>query len=342
MLGDDTVMFEVEGERGEARQRAQRDAHTNDAAQPTHPWQEAVQANVATTLADLPTLANLTLSPSFPPTRAFVFANGTLVVWSADADAIQTVLSSVRPFARLPVPQAWTESEQMAVRWDLDSMSSPLDDAGDGDAESNASASPPATDDAALDAVMDRAAAARASPAARVVGETLVFNAHASDAAILAGQLAFSHALARSAKVSYFEERVDRMSEQLKEVPDELIRPSGYASKRTSTALHMREIMAVRSTIHLHANLLEIPDVCWEDPQLERYYEALAAHLDLDSRVAHLNRRLDFSHDLVDLLRTELQHEYSIRLEKLIIILIAIEVGIAILPMLGASLPGHP
>ena len=332
MLGDDTVMFELEGEREKERVKAERDEVPSTE---TKPWQE-----VTADVADLSSLSSLTLSPSFPPTRAFVFANGTLVVWSAEADAMSTVLSTVRPFGRLPVPQAWTESEQMAVRWDLESGSSGAADAeADDGVETNAST--PTTDDPALDAVMDTAAAARASPAARVVGETLVFDAHASDAAILAGQLAFSHALARSAKVSYFEERVDRMSEQLKEVPDELIRPSGYASKRNSTALHMREIMAVRSTIHLHANLLEIPDVCWEDPQLERYYEALAGHLDLDSRVAHLNRRLDFSHDLVDLLRTELQHEYSIRLEKLIIILIAIEVGIAIVPMFGIGLPGH-
>lgn len=61
--------------------------------------------------------------------------------------------------------------------------------------------------------------------------------------------------------------------------------------------------------------------------KLEQAYECVVNELEIRGRVERVNKRLDYTNQLVEVLRTQLQESYSHRLEWMIIILITVEIG---------------
>jgi uncharacterized Rmd1/YagE family protein len=82
----------------------------------------------------------------------------------------------------------------------------------------------------------------------------------------------------------------------------------------------------LRADINLYSELLEIPDIFWDEHHLEINYKKIAKHLVIESRTSIVNKKIDYSDQLNKALRQQLAEDYNIRLEWLIIILIAIEV----------------
>lgn len=64
----------------------------------------------------------------------------------------------------------------------------------------------------------------------------------------------------------------------------------------------------------------------WEEPWLEELYHKMSRELDLSSRIRTLNRKLDYAHQVVEVLRDDISEKHHTRLEVIIIGLIAIEV----------------
>jgi uncharacterized Rmd1/YagE family protein len=64
----------------------------------------------------------------------------------------------------------------------------------------------------------------------------------------------------------------------------------------------------------------------WEEPWLEELYHKMSRELDLSSRIRTLNRKLDYAHQVVEVLRNDISEKHHTRLEIIIIGLIAIEV----------------
>ena len=64
----------------------------------------------------------------------------------------------------------------------------------------------------------------------------------------------------------------------------------------------------------------------WEEPWLEELYHKMSRELDLSSRIRTLNRKLDYAHQVVEVLRDDISEKHHTRLEIIIIGLIAIEV----------------
>eukprot|EP00960_Hanusia_phi_P035484 751736-Hanusia_phi.AAC.5 len=108
----------------------------------------------------------------------------------------------------------------------------------------------------------------------------------------------------------------------------------------------MGQLLSLRGLINLHLPLSETPEVSppplpptlfvipadqeqayWEEPWLEDLYSKISRELDLTGRIRTLNRKLDYAHQVVEVLRTELSERHSTRLEKIIIFLISIEVA---------------
>jgi uncharacterized Rmd1/YagE family protein len=86
------------------------------------------------------------------------------------------------------------------------------------------------------------------------------------------------------------------------------------------------ELLKIRADINLYSELLEIPDIFWDEHYLEQDYRQIAKHLVIESRTATVNKKIDYSDQLNQALRTQLAEDYSIRLEWLIILLITVEV----------------
>jgi len=73
----------------------------------------------------------------------------------------------------------------------------------------------------------------------------------------------------------------------------------------------------------------EKPDVLWERPDLERFYAKLEDEYELKERADLLTRKLTVITDTAKALADIIDTERSVRLEQIIVVLIALEIVIA-------------
>jgi len=94
----------------------------------------------------------------------------------------------------------------------------------------------------------------------------------------------------------------------------------------------------LRYELNSEAGFVDAPDLLWEHALAERLYDQVLTHHDTRRRTAALNERLSYSLDYLHSLSEHVRHGYSVRLERIIIILIFFElcVGLAsLLPGMG-------
>ena len=83
--------------------------------------------------------------------------------------------------------------------------------------------------------------------------------------------------------------------------------------------------------LNLNSDLLDTPDMYWSAPQLEELYGRISRVFDNRSRVAVLNKKLDYASELANVLSSYLNEQHSFKLEWGIIVLITVEVASDIL-----------
>lgn len=144
-------------------------------------------------------------------------------------------------------------------------------------------------------------------------------------------KLVLSHGIAQSVKLGTFENSIQATFNQSKNIPEDLASKGKISLSKNVIRKKMGELFLARSSINLHADVLDIPEFFWEYPELESLYMMMAKYLDLETRVDVLNHRLDVVHELFQMLGSELNHQHSSRLEWTIIWLIIIEVVLTLL-----------
>jgi uncharacterized Rmd1/YagE family protein len=144
-------------------------------------------------------------------------------------------------------------------------------------------------------------------------------------------KLSISHGLAQSVKLTIFEELIQKTIDNTKQLPIDLARKGKIKLSRKEISKKMGEIFIERNFINLHSEILDTPEFFWDYPELEPYYRRTAHYLDVNKRVDALNKRLNVVHELVEILSSELNHQYSSRLEITIVLLILIDVTITLL-----------
>lgn len=144
-------------------------------------------------------------------------------------------------------------------------------------------------------------------------------------------KMAVSHGIAQSVELSYFETAIQRSFESTRKIPGDLVKYGKIPLSRKEIRKKMAEIFQERSSINLHADVLDLPEFFWEHPELEPTYQMVANYLDIRARVEVLNHRLDIMHELYGVLGSELNHQHSTRLEMTIVLLIVVEVFLTLL-----------
>ncbi|DAZ97699.1 TPA: hypothetical protein N0F65_009598 [Lagenidium giganteum] len=177
-------------------------------------------------------------------------------------------------------------------------------------------------------------------PVARIEAEDMEFGYGdksyiANDAIYLsstevAEKLAVSFALAQSAKLDIFEERVDDRIRNTKHIPFNLSTTGSiqYSQKDISKLIGM--LFMELADVNLHSDILDEPEFFWEDDKYEPLYKRMLKYLDVANRVKILNKRLDILRELVDVLNQELTRKHGTKLEWIIIWLLVAEIFIAV------------
>ncbi|KAJ1977356.1 hypothetical protein H4R35_002333 [Dimargaris xerosporica] len=143
----------------------------------------------------------------------------------------------------------------------------------------------------------------------------------------LLAKLAFSHGVARSAKLAVLEGLLDRYLNSTANIPRILQRGHKIPWSRSQVLQQLGQLLSFRSMLNLHSeSFLDTPEYYWSKPQLEAYYDAISRNLDIGTRTRILNTKLDYANELAGVLREQLSETHSLNLEWCIIILITVEV----------------
>ncbi|KAI0425587.1 hypothetical protein F5Y09DRAFT_321424 [Xylaria sp. FL1042] len=141
-------------------------------------------------------------------------------------------------------------------------------------------------------------------------------------------KIAFSSGLARSPKLAVLETNLEYLLQESKATLNVLAAGSQHKLKRASVLKMTGQLLNLRSQLNHYSDITEeLPDMFWESESiLEEYYNQIGAALSVRRRIEILNKRIDYAHENVSVLREMISEKYGHRLEWIIIALITVEV----------------
>lgn len=143
-------------------------------------------------------------------------------------------------------------------------------------------------------------------------------------------KLSIAFAMAQCVKLNIFEERVDREIEKTRDLPESLAKTGSIGLTRTEMAKKIGKLFIERNNINLHADILDDPEFFWKQDKYKYVYEKLYKYLELNKRVALLNKRLVIMKELFDMISSQLETTHTEKLELIVIYLIVVEVVVSV------------
>ncbi|KAL4924294.1 RMD1 family protein [Aspergillus undulatus] len=148
-------------------------------------------------------------------------------------------------------------------------------------------------------------------------------------------KVAFSSGLARSTKLALLEALLSNYFESTRTIPTLLSQGSRLPYTRDFILRKTGQLLSVRAQLNLYSELTDsLPDIFWDSRHelgLEGYYEQVGRALDVGIRIKLLNEKMDYAQEIASVLRERLSETHGLRLEWIIILLIAVEVGFEVL-----------
>jgi uncharacterized Rmd1/YagE family protein len=140
-----------------------------------------------------------------------------------------------------------------------------------------------------------------------------------------------SNAMSLSVKLAIWEASLGQYIDSIEYVVEDLKCGKTLTISRKEVMRKTGELFALRHSINLSSDLLDVPDFYWENDDLETLYLQLCSYFSIPRRTRVMNEKLNHCMELVELLSSHLSDRHHVRLEWMIIVLIMIEVVIEIL-----------
>jgi uncharacterized Rmd1/YagE family protein len=138
--------------------------------------------------------------------------------------------------------------------------------------------------------------------------------------------------LAKSAVLSHYEERVARVFDRVEALAEALGR--GERPRRGADLVReIGSVLLIQARTVGRAELTEKPEITWDRPELDRFYEHLALEYELRDRDLALTRKLDVVSRTAETYLGLLQNRRSLRVEWYIVILILVEIVLTLYAM---------
>ena len=138
--------------------------------------------------------------------------------------------------------------------------------------------------------------------------------------------LLIADALATSVILAHDEKNVDRVFDVIEPLARELAENGRTPGGRRAILKHIGNALLVQQRVSGLVAVNEKPDVLWERPDLERLYARLEDEYEHKERADVLTRKLTVISDTAKALADIIDTERSLRLEIIIVILIAFEI----------------
>jgi uncharacterized Rmd1/YagE family protein len=138
--------------------------------------------------------------------------------------------------------------------------------------------------------------------------------------------LVVSDALAKSVVLGRDEREVANVFDTMEPIARELATSGQTSRSRTDLLKLLGNSLLVQHHVSGRVAVSEKPDVLWDRPDIERLYARLEDEYELSERVEILNRKLEVISDTATTLADIIDAKRSLRLELIVIFLIAFEI----------------
>eukprot|EP00128_Syssomonas_multiformis_P000761 Colp12_sorted_trinity150504_noHs@30322 len=172
-----------------------------------------------------------------------------------------------------------------------------------------------------------------------MLSDHIVFDKTMDDMQHMLEKYSFADAMVVSVKLAYWEELLNEFSNRHQHIPSVLMRGEEPPVTRKQTLQMTGELLKMRHSVNLISDWMQPPDFYWDRPSLEEHFVKMTKHLDIPRRLEIMNNRINYLHELADVLNTHLKDSHSTRLEMNIIYLIKIEVAFGLYHII---LPSNP
>ncbi|HZR72698.1 RMD1 family protein [Bradyrhizobium sp.] len=156
----------------------------------------------------------------------------------------------------------------------------------------------------------------------------------------MARLLVVSDVLAKSVVLAHDEREVAKVFETIEPFVRELASAGKFFRNRRGILKLIGEALLVQHHVAGRVAIADKPDALWDRPDLERLYARLEDEYELIERVETLNRKLEVIGETADTLADIIDTRRSLRLEILVVLLIAIEIVIGFYQIYAAR-GGH-
>ncbi|XP_028159123.1 required for meiotic nuclear division protein 1 homolog isoform X5 [Ostrinia furnacalis] len=136
----------------------------------------------------------------------------------------------------------------------------------------------------------------------------------------------FSHAMTQSARLGAWESRLEALAAAVRQHSSLMERHGAANVDKKEIVRKLGELFSLRHQLNVESDLLDTPDLYWEQEQLERIYSSTVACFTIARRTRVLNERLAHCVELLELVSQWAADRHHVRLEWMIIALILVEV----------------
>jgi uncharacterized Rmd1/YagE family protein len=133
--------------------------------------------------------------------------------------------------------------------------------------------------------------------------------------------------------LAHDEKRVAEVFDVIQPIARVLAQRGRTPGGRRAILKHIGNALLVQHRISGLVAVAEKPDVLWERPDLERFYARLEDEYELKERADVLTRKLTVISDSAKAFADIIDTERSLRLELIIVVLIAVEIVLAVSQM---------
>lgn len=139
----------------------------------------------------------------------------------------------------------------------------------------------------------------------------------------------FSNAMVLSVKLGVWECILECYIADVKLLTDDLKLGKTIGISSKEVLKKTGELFSLRHAINLSSDALDVPDFYWDLETQEKIYIKMYKYFNINRRTTVVNEKIGHCLELLDLLGSQLNDKHHVRLEWMIIVLIAVEVVMA-------------
>jgi uncharacterized Rmd1/YagE family protein len=153
--------------------------------------------------------------------------------------------------------------------------------------------------------------------------------AHIPDARIERVQL-LAEAIAKSVLLSFYERRLATDFDRAEPLAQDLAEDGRFSASSRELLKTVGSMLLPAHQLTGRAEVMDKPDLLWENPSLESLYARLEGEFELRERALALERKLTTLSKTAETLVEAVRHKQTLRVEWYIVILIVVEIALSL------------